>query len=642
MDSLTLELKLGLQRARLNPIRKMANWIENEMIIPDGPYEGEPFRWETQPVAKLLVDEIDSGRWNEIVITGPSQSGKTLVGFVAPVLYHTLELGEKYVLGIPDMRMANNKWQLDLLPVIEGNQRLSRLLPKSGPGSQGGIVKDTITFQNGGLIKFMSTGGSDQQRAGFTARIVGVTEAARFSRVSETSLEADPLRQMRARQASYDEPNRLLYVEGTVTVKEDLPWSMRADSTVTIIRSQCPHCGVWIAPERENLVGWENAANAFEARETARWCCDQCGEAISDDERRESVKNSRLVHSGQEITRRGEVVGPIPKTSRLFFRYSAWHNLFVTTATLGKELWQADQIDHESIEFEHAQKEISQFKFCVPYQSNNLEVQPLEGRDILRKRRDSFAKGLLPANTTHLTLGCDVGKYTLHYFALAGLADGTLHVPDYGLIEVPSQFLDWEFAISQALNELFDLVETGWIVKGTDNAFRPQQVWIDTGHEPDAIFKATLNRFGNIRRQSVVQMSLGRGSGQMQRIYQAPPKKGNGILEIGHHWHLARNKRWRCCQIFVDSDHWKDRLQDSWKQPKDQPGSVSLYHAPDREHMRLTKHMTNEHRTVEFVPGKGEVVKFTKKGANHWFDAGYNARAALDRVGWRPEPVKQI
>jgi porphobilinogen deaminase len=66
----------------------------------------------------------------------------------------------------------------------------------------------------------------------------------------------------------------------------------------------------------------------------------------------------------------------------------------------------------------------------------------------------------------------------------------------------------------------------------------------------------------------------------------------------------------------------------------DIPESITLYHAPEREHLRFSKHITNEHRKVEFVPGRGEVVKFEKKGANHWLDGTYMARAALERVGW--------
>jgi phage terminase large subunit GpA-like protein len=640
-DSLVFELKRCLQRARLNPVRGMVDWV-GDFVIADGPNVGEPFRFETQPITKLLIEEIDSRRWNEVFITGPSQSGKTLIGFVAPALYHTLELGETYVLGIPDMRMANNKWQMDLLPAIKANVRWERLLPLAGPGSQGGIVRDTITFRNGGVLKFMSANGSDQARAGFTSRVVGITEAARFSRVSETSREADPLRQMRARQAAYDEPQRMLYVEGTVTVEEDLPWSAKSDSSDSKIMSRCPHCGDWIAPERENLLGWQDCINVFEAGEMAVWCCSMCGEGISESERRESVSASKLVHAGQTINRRGQILGPMPKTNRLFFRYSGWHNLFVTTSTLAKEEWRADQIDKETTEYENAQKELTQFKWAIPYKSNNLESQPLDKKEVLKRRAEAYPRGLLPPKTTHLTLGCDVGKYSLHYFVLAGLSSGMLHCPAYGMIDVPSAFMDWEQAIAHALNELFELCEVGWTLQGSSQPRLIDQAWIDTGYEPDAIFKAVIAHSGRPSRRSRYQMALGRGSGQMQRMYQAPPKRGGGIVEIGHHWHTVRNKRWKTFQIFADSDHWKDRLQDSFKQPKDKPGAITLYHAPEREHDRLSKHITNEHRKVEFVPGEGEKVKFEKKGANHWLDAAYNARAALDRIGWRPELVDKV
>ncbi len=635
-DSLVFELKRCLQRARLNPVRGMEAWIQ-DYVIADGPNLGLPFQFETQPITKLLIQEIDSRRWNEVFITGPSQSGKTLIGFVAPALYHTLELGETYVLGIPDMRMANNKWQMDLLPAIKANFRWERLLPLAGPGSQGGIVRDTITFRNGGVLKFMSANGSDQARAGFTSRVVGITEAARFSRVSDTSREADPLRQMRARQAAYDEPQRMLYVEGTVTVDEDLPWSAKADSSDSKIMSQCPHCGEWIAPERENLLGWNDAVNVFEAGLLARWFCYLCGEAINEEERRESVKNSVLAHVGQTVSKRGEVLGPMPQTNRLFFRYSGWHNLFVTTATLAKEEWRADQIDKETSDYENAQKELTQFKWAIPYKSNNLESQPLEKKDVIRRRTEAYPKGLLPAKTTHLALGCDVGKYALHYFVLAGLSNGMLHCPSYGIIDVPSAFLDWESAISHALNELFDLCEIGFAMQGQTEPRQVDQAWIDTGYEPDALFKAVIAHGGRPRRNSRYQLALGRGSGQMQRMYQAPPKRGGGIVEIGHHWHVVRNKRWKAFQVFADSDHWKDRLQDSFKQPKDQAGSITLHYAPEREFERLGKHLTNEHRKVEFVPGQGEKVKFEKKGVNHWLDAAYNSRACLDRLGWNPE-----
>lgn len=637
MDVIVSEMVRCIKRAQLNPVRSMQKWMEQEFIIPDGKHQGLPIQWDTQPVAKLLVQEIDSGIWNEVFVTGPSQSGKTLIGFVAPALYHTLERGEKFVLGIPDMRMADNKFQLDLKPAILANARLARLLPKSGPGSQGGIVRDTVTFLNGGLIKFMSAGGSDQQRAGFTTRVVGVTEAARFSRVSETSREADPLRQIRARQASYDEHERMLYVEGTVTIEEDLPWSARSESSQSVLVSQCPHCGEWISPERENLLGWKDAVDAFEAGENARWFCYRCGESIDDQQRADSVRSTKLLHAGQSINKRGEITGPRPRTNRLFFRYTGWHNLFVSTATLAREEWKADQIDHESIEYENGQKELCQFKWCVPYKPNNLESQPLESKAVRRRAKDSFPKGVLPPDTTHTAVGCDVGKYWLHYVLLAGRMDGSMHVPDYGSIEVPSAFMDWEQAIAQAISELMDLCETGWLHRLENQIKEPGEIWIDKNYEPDGVVKGVIARCGKPKRRSRVQVVLGRGSGQLQRIYQAPPKVGGGVIQIGHHWHMSLSKRFRCCEIFVDSDHWKDRIHDAFKIERGTPGSLTLYQAPEREHSKFSKHITNEFRKVEFVPGRGEVVTFEKHGANHWLDALYYARASLDRQGWMPQ-----
>ncbi len=54
----------------------------------------------------------------------------------------------------------------------------------------------------------MSAGSDDAGKAGFTARVLGVTEAARFSSNGDASVEADPLRQLRARQRSFEDHER--------------------------------------------------------------------------------------------------------------------------------------------------------------------------------------------------------------------------------------------------------------------------------------------------------------------------------------------------------------------------------------------------------------------------------------------------
>ena len=106
--------------------------------------------------------------------TGPTQSGKTLACFVIPLLYHLFEIRETVICGLPDIDMAMDKWSVDILPVIEQSQ-YRELLPTKGSGSRGGRV-ESIPFRNGATLKFMSGGGGDKSRAGFTSRVMVITE----------------------------------------------------------------------------------------------------------------------------------------------------------------------------------------------------------------------------------------------------------------------------------------------------------------------------------------------------------------------------------------------------------------------------------------------------------------------------------
>jgi hypothetical protein len=178
MDTLTTnslgELTWCLSQARPQRLRSMRQFAEEEVIIPDGPFAGRPFRCARQPYTGLWFDEVDSGRWTRCVATGPTQSGKTLSCFIIPLLYHLFEMGETVICGLPDMDMASDKWNMDILPVLE-QSRYRDLMPQRGGGSRGGKV-ESVKFTNGATLKFMSGGGSDKSRAGFTSRVVVVTE----------------------------------------------------------------------------------------------------------------------------------------------------------------------------------------------------------------------------------------------------------------------------------------------------------------------------------------------------------------------------------------------------------------------------------------------------------------------------------
>lgn len=642
-EAFAVELSWFLSAAKTRVIRTIRQFCEQELVVADGPYPG-PFRISRQPAIGLWFDEIDSGRWNELFFTAPSQWGKTLVAFIAPALYHTAEMAENYVLAIPDMRMGQNKWEVDLRPAFEASPTLRELLPTSGEGSRGGKITDSITLNNGVIIKWMTAGGDDTQKAGFTSRIVGVTEAARFSNSSDTSVEADPLRQIEARQRAYKSDQRRLYVEGTVTVEDELPWRAWENSSRSRILTPCPHCEAWIAPEREHLCGYEEAENEIEAAELASWFCYSCGQLITEEERLASVRDCKIVHGTQTINAKGEIEGDLPKTRRLFFRATPWLNSLLSTADLGMDEWRAAQIDEDSPERISEDKRQCQFVWCVPYtppQTDDIEID----RDAAAKRTlDGHPRGVVPDDTVALTVGTDVGKWELWWCCLAVRADGRRHVVDYGSIDVDSGNLPEEEAITAALAELGDTVKNGW--RKSDGTLCPVDAWwVDAGYLGRVAERFARHEAQRTGKKYWCMPSRGLGESKVKsRRYLAPKKTGNEVREIDPKgkWHISWLKVSRCFGVEWDADDGKLRIQNALVIPPHSQGAITLFMAPKKQHSRLIRHCTNERKVIETHAMKGEIMVWKRTGANHLLDCLAEADTAARRVVWARERKRRM
>jgi len=255
------DLRWFLQHARPRRVRSLRHFAEQEIVIPDGPFQGRRFRCDRQPYTGLWFDAVDTGNWSRCVATGPTQSGKTLAGFVIPLLYHLFEIGETVICGLPDMDMAIDKWREDILPAIE-QSRFRDLMPRQGGGSRGGRV-ESLQFLNGATLKFMSGGGGDKSRAGFTSRVVVITETDGMDRPGAASRESDKITQLEARTRAYGSRKRV-YMECTVSTEEGRTWQEYTHGTKSRIVLPCPHCDAWVSPEREQLVGWQEAGSQAE------------------------------------------------------------------------------------------------------------------------------------------------------------------------------------------------------------------------------------------------------------------------------------------------------------------------------------------------------------------------------------------
>jgi len=617
----------------------MAAFADEEIVIPaGGPFEGRRFSSERQPYTRLLFSEIDSGRWTRIVATGPTQSGKSLSAFVIPCLYHLFEVQETVILGLPSLDMAGDKWQVDLLPVVAAS-RYRDLLPSKGPGSRGGRV-EAIRFANGRFLRFMTGGGDDKSRAGYTSRVLIVTETDGMDRSSETSREADKITQLEARTRAHGSRKRI-YMECTLSTTEGRTWREYQAGTASRIAIPCPHCRAYVSPGREDLRGWRDAANETEAKMQSAFHCPSCEVPWTEEERQRANARGVLVHRGQEITKEGKVTGDPPVTSTLGFRWSAVNNLFLTPGELAEGEWKAAR----SGDGDSAEKEQLQFVWALPHEPEALDVTKLEVHGLQRRTRE-IARGVIPELAKTLTIGFDVGMYLCHWVAVAWLDGATGYIIDYGRVEVATQELGVEKGVLLALRDFREaVVAKGWPVGAVGGQARlPDQVWVDAGYQTDSVYAFCRETPGQRWRPAV-----GRGHGQ-QRIqsYMRPKTTGNLVRFIGEGYHLTLLRKERLHLAEVNSDQWKSWVHQRLSVAPDTVGALALYQAQPHEHLAFTQHMVAERQVEEFVAGKGAVVRWEAvRRNNHWFDALYLAAAAGHFAGTRliedqrAEPIRR-
>ena len=613
-----------LRQIKPRKLRTMRQFAEEEIVLPSGPFAGSRFRCYRQPYTGLWFDEVDSGRWSRLIATGPSQSGKTVACFVIPLAYHLFEIGETVICGIPDMDMASDKWREDILPIIE-RSRYRDLLPNKGAGSRGGSVQ-SVQFRNGATLRFMSGGGGDKSRAGFTSRVVVITETDGMDEQGRNSREADKISQLIARTRAYGSRSRI-YMECTVSTETGRTWREYRQGSRSRIALPCPHCRQWVSPEREHLVGWQESQAHLEAMNASRFVCPACSEPWSDQERTEANHACRLVHSEQQLDEEGNVTGDAPATDTLGFRWSAVNNLFLTPGEIGADEWRASRSPDE----ENAERERRQFVWCVPITPSKWQDAELETHE-LSCRTNRLSRGMLPGGVEHFTAAMDLGKYLNHWILLAWTPGPVGHVIDYGRIEVASEDLGVEQATMVALRQFREMVTQGWPVgTSADETKSPTLVFIDAGYMTDVVYafcRESGNRF---------VAAVGRGASQQHRQWYNRPKQTGAVVKyLGEGYHFSWLGEQAQHLVEIDSDHWKSWAHQRLCTPVHGPGSITLFHGTPQEHLAIAKHLTSEVKTEEFVPGKGIAVKWERKRRqNHWFDALYNACAAGHYCGVR-------
>ena len=624
------EWEWAIERARAPRLPSLREFAETDIVIPKGRFATLRFRCERQPYTRLWFDAVSSGLWTRFAALGPTQSGKSLSGYVIPLVYHLCMIGESVICGLPDMAMAADKWHEDIEPVIAAS-RFQDLLPRSGSGSRGGDVK-AVRLTTGAVLRFMSAGGKDKARSAYTARVLVITEADGFDESGSTSREADKITQLEARLDSYPLEQRVEYLECTVSIERGRIWREWKEGTASRIMLPCPDCRVFVCPEREHLVGWEGADNELEAGERARWCCPACGGTWTEEERAEANRRSVLLHRGQEIDEAGTITGEPPRTATLGFRWTAVNNLFWLASDVGRKEWLAARDPDE----DNAEKKMRQFTWCLPYIPPLLEVTPLDPRK-LQRRVQKLTRGIVPAETQFLTVAIDLGKWFAHWIVIAWLADGSSHIVDYGGFDIPTKSLgSVERAIMVALREFRDVCMTGWNMGGDMRV--PDQVWIDCSYERGVVYLfCRESNKGCPAGAERFRPAMGRGTSQQRaQWYNRPKSTGALVKHVGEGYHISWQKADRILLVECDADYWKTWAHNRLASEIGSPGAMTLFQAMPNEHMTISMHFTAERQVEEFIEGKGTVIRWEQtRRSNHWLDCLYNACAAGHLCGVR-------
>lgn len=583
-----MEIWVRFHDAAIPPqMRSIRQFAEQEVVLPTGPFEGYRFSAARQPVHGLILDEYDSGRWTRFALTGPAQSGKSLIAFIIVLMYYLFEVKCDVILGIPDGNLAADKWRDDILPVIE-KSRYASLLPKRGAGSKGGKSL-AVKFGNGRVLRFM-TGNSKGIRSK-TAMVDINTEIDQMQKALGKSKESDPLRMLEARTNAFGNAARV-FNECTVTTEDGRICVEIKNGSNSRVEVECPHCREWVTFEREHFVGWQDAKTIREAEQKARLVCPKCGAMLNEEQRRRAHNKIRLVHGN-------------PEAKTLGVRYNVANNLLMPLSKLAEKEWTAQRMGDDE-----GERDLRQNHWAIPAETEKVELT-VSDWTLIAQRQGIWTKGIVPEDCEFITLAADVGKYLLHWVAIAWRPNATPHVLDYGVVEVYSGQMEEKAAIANALSRLRDEVAIkGWAGQ------RPRRVFVDAGDWPD-----------------VVEPWCTATHAIWPGVFW--PCKGFGEKQVSQSGEVAVNG-WSAVQrqdgtiaVNLLADRWKSRVYAGIECPTTVPGAMTLFKVDKtQEHLSFGKQLTAEKKVEQTVNGKIRTLWVRVRRANHYLDSIAMAIAA--------------
>jgi len=404
--------------------------VASSLLLPDGPRQGKPYRWQDDPIHRIVLEQLDAGRWDSFALPGAVQTGKSLVSVLVPALRQLIHHRRAVVYAQPSQQKLHEAWTGKVRPAIEG-AGLGGWIPNEGQGARGGqtprfvVFRDPSTNSRAGMLYLIHGGGKNEgAQASVSAPTVLIDEVDSFRNAHRIMLIAK-------RADSFGRHAIRVY---TSTVKADgepgaedgsIILGLYADSTRSRLWFRMPCCGKWSPLEWEQ-VSYDDADEAT-AADSVRLACPECGTCHDETTRQDMLRDCRLVHHGQTVSADAIVVGAEPRTRRFGLLWTALDSSLRDLPTLAIEHWRASQAiargDHGPM------RSFYRDQLCQPYR---LDIISDDGHTIIPTRNrlaslatasqyslsvdrrdesgDSIHLAEPPAWCEHTTVGIDVQR----------------------------------------------------------------------------------------------------------------------------------------------------------------------------------------------------------------------------------------
>ena len=526
-----------------------------------------PWRNDTTPYLVGIMDEFTNPETEEIIFCKPTQVGGTeallnMLGYVisndpAPsmIVYPTDDLAAE----ISEKKL----------------QPMFRITPPVAKKFDARSADMELNFSD--MFLRLAGSNSPSQLASFAEKNLFLDEVDKFAGASRK--EADALSLAEERTKTF--PNSKIYKTSTPTLRNGPIWAAKEAADVEKhYFVPCPHCGEMIELKFKQLR-WpgEEAGSYADRAEFTSYCCQECGCAITDVQKREAVRHGewRTVRQSTKYAR------------SVAFWMNTLYSPFVRLADVAKKFLMTKD-DPELF-----QNFVNSW-LAEPWEDTKLKTD----EDLVLEHQTDTEAYVVPEWAKMITGGVDVQEQSL-YWSVRAFGD---YLTSQNIAH--GQAASWQ-EIENVMNLEFS--------KESGERMIVQLALIDSGNDTDNVYDFCANNAD-----------------------WALPVKGSSNPMLTHLKVSTVNRETSKAHgmqlIIVDGGKYKDMIAGRLMKPKGR-GSWMVYKDCDEEYARQ---VTAEQK-VNVKGGAGKMLQRwipkTSHADNHYLDTEVYAMAAADLLGVR-------